>query len=148
MKNFKPILQPQPQPYPQPQSYLQFVILIVTFFISTLTMWGADLNRDSLKTRYKINDPRNPDCPCHLFQKIAEKEYAQFLIKVSSRKSTSSHHPEKDKYKRLLANSRNRDFRNVIHKKNIKNKNKRSSQHGKHKFGFFKKDKLAACMFW
>lgn len=26
---------------------------------------------------YDLNDPRNPDCPCHKAQKLAEQEYAQ-----------------------------------------------------------------------
>ncbi|MCW3072536.1 MAG: hypothetical protein JWO44_2426 [Bacteroidetes bacterium] len=26
---------------------------------------------------YALNDPRNPDCPCHKLQKQAEEEYAQ-----------------------------------------------------------------------
>jgi hypothetical protein len=25
--------------------------------------------------KYPINDPRNPDCPCHKYQKIADEEY-------------------------------------------------------------------------
>ncbi|MCW3086147.1 MAG: hypothetical protein JWP12_3513 [Bacteroidetes bacterium] len=27
--------------------------------------------------QYELNDPRNPDCPCHKAQKQAEQEYAQ-----------------------------------------------------------------------
>ena len=27
------------------------------------------------KQQYNINDPRNPDCPCHKYQKMAEEEY-------------------------------------------------------------------------
>lgn len=26
--------------------------------------------------QYDINDPRNPDCPCHKMQELAEKEFA------------------------------------------------------------------------
>lgn len=26
---------------------------------------------------YPLNDPRNPDCPCHKLQKQAEEEYAR-----------------------------------------------------------------------
>lgn len=28
-------------------------------------------------TAYDLNDPRNPDCPCHKLQKQAEEEYAR-----------------------------------------------------------------------
>lgn len=27
------------------------------------------------KSKFDINDPRNPDCPCHLYQKIADDEF-------------------------------------------------------------------------
>lgn len=30
---------------------------------------------DSLNKKFAINDPRNPDCPCHHYQKMADKEY-------------------------------------------------------------------------
>jgi hypothetical protein len=31
----------------------------------------------SQTAQYELNDPRNPDCPCHKAQKQAEQEYAQ-----------------------------------------------------------------------
>lgn len=34
---------------------------------------------DSLKTKYDINDPRNPNCPCHKYQKLADDEYKALL---------------------------------------------------------------------
>jgi len=30
-------------------------------------------------SKYDLNDPRNPDCPCHKYQKIADEEYARQL---------------------------------------------------------------------
>jgi len=38
---------------------------------------------DSLKSKYALNDPRNPNCPCHKYQKLAEEEY-QKLKKATS----------------------------------------------------------------
>jgi hypothetical protein len=35
----------------------------------------ASLPKDSTKQKYDLNDPRNPDCPCHKYQKLAEDEY-------------------------------------------------------------------------
>lgn len=32
-------------------------------------------SKDSLKTKYSINDPRNPRCPCHYYQQLAQKEF-------------------------------------------------------------------------
>jgi hypothetical protein len=34
--------------------------------------------------QYDLNDPRNPNCPCHKFQKQAEVEYKQLQMKDSS----------------------------------------------------------------
>lgn len=31
------------------------------------------------QTTYPINDPRNPNCPCHKYQKQAEEEYKKLL---------------------------------------------------------------------
>lgn len=28
---------------------------------------------------YDINDPRNPNCPCHKYQKLADEEYAKLI---------------------------------------------------------------------
>lgn len=33
--------------------------------------------RGQTKEVYELNDPRNPNCPCHQYQQQAEKEYAQ-----------------------------------------------------------------------
>jgi hypothetical protein len=41
---------------------------------------------DSTKNKVSINDPRNPDCPCHKHQKEADKEYAQLLQKNDEHK--------------------------------------------------------------
>ncbi len=31
--------------------------------------------KDSTKTKYELNDPRNPNCPCHKYQKLADEEF-------------------------------------------------------------------------
>jgi hypothetical protein len=33
--------------------------------------------KDSLKNKYPLDDPRNSKCPCHLYQKKAEREYVK-----------------------------------------------------------------------
>ena len=30
-------------------------------------------------SKYDINDPRNPNCPCHKYQKLADEEYKKML---------------------------------------------------------------------
>jgi hypothetical protein len=53
-------------------------ILLTLFFLVTVgRAFGLTLpGKDSLKPKFGVNDPRNPDCPCHKYQQLAEKEYA------------------------------------------------------------------------
>ena len=50
-----------------------FFLLLFSFLSSKA------LGEDSLKNKFDLNDPRNPDCPCHKYQQQADKEYQQFL---------------------------------------------------------------------
>lgn len=56
------------------------------FLLFTLNTIAAT---DTTKTKqqYDINDPRNPDCPCHKYQKLAEEEYA---LKYGSSKNNEA----------------------------------------------------------
>lgn len=47
---------------------------------------AATVNKDSLKSKYDLNDPRNPNCPCHKHQKLADEEYRNWL-KTRSKES-------------------------------------------------------------
>lgn len=35
--------------------------------------------RVNSQTTFDINDPRNPNCPCHKYQKLADEEYKKLL---------------------------------------------------------------------
>lgn len=57
---------------------LPVLFLLLLFFSGKANV----LPPDSLKgEEYPINDPRNPNCPCHKYQEIADKEYAALLKK-------------------------------------------------------------------
>ena len=45
------------------------------WFIFSSTLLKATAPTDSLKRNYALNDPRNSDCPCHKYQKMAEDEF-------------------------------------------------------------------------
>ncbi len=47
-------------------------------FILVIANAGT-INKDSLKSKYDLNDPRNPNCPCHKHQKLADEEYKNWL---------------------------------------------------------------------
>lgn len=48
---------------------LVFLLLVLFFSVSLKSQTSS----------YDINDPRNPHCPCHKHQKLADEEYAKLL---------------------------------------------------------------------
>lgn len=48
---------------------------IYILFFNCLCIASYAAMGDTTKTKYDINDPRNPNCPCHKYQKIADEEY-------------------------------------------------------------------------
>ncbi len=47
------------------------LILFLSFLYLTITI--------NAQTTFDINDPRNPHCPCHKYQKLADEEYAKLI---------------------------------------------------------------------
>lgn len=55
------------------------VFLFLSFLFLIYQLNAITASKDSLKSRYDINDPRNPNCPCHQYQKLADEEYKKWL---------------------------------------------------------------------
>lgn len=60
--------------------YTRNDVLLLLIFCLTLSLLGQSRSGittpgDSTKNKYDINDSRNPHCPCHQYQKLADKEY-------------------------------------------------------------------------
>lgn len=53
---------------------LLFIIVLFLFPIRGESRTSLT-DPDSTKQKYELNDPRNPDCPCHAAQKLADEEY-------------------------------------------------------------------------
>lgn len=49
---------------------------------------------DSTKKQLDINDPANPDCPCHQHQKQAEEEYRRMMGQNTNEGDSASHDVE------------------------------------------------------
>lgn len=60
-------------------SPLRFLIVVLFVIMSLRAQSRSGINTpgDSSKIKYDINDPRNPLCPCHEYQKKADEEFAQ-----------------------------------------------------------------------
>lgn len=61
-------------------------ILAFVLICFQVSFVNAKVKEDSLKSspdsyRDNINDPRNPNCPCHKYQKLADEEYRKLLGK-------------------------------------------------------------------
>jgi hypothetical protein len=58
------------------------VILFLGFFLvpTTAAASGNSIDPDTNIVKYDLNDPRNPDCPCHKAQKLAEDEYRKSQV--------------------------------------------------------------------
>lgn len=65
------------------QSDKKRLFLFLSFMFVFMFSQAESINKDSLKSKYDINDPRNPNCPCHKYQKIADEEYEKWLRQQS-----------------------------------------------------------------
>ena len=79
-------------------SVTPFLIFFQLYFKNTFS--NTRMQSDSLKTKYAINDPRNPDCPCRKYQKRADKEYRKLIAKekkklLSGKNNQKENHPER-----------------------------------------------------
>jgi hypothetical protein len=59
--------------------FLRPAICLIMLFLFHPSFASGFSPGDSLKNKYDINDPRNPDCPCHKYQQQANREYRQLL---------------------------------------------------------------------
>ncbi len=54
---------------------------VIAFTYLFLLFSCSILAQENNGTQYDINDPRNPNCPCHKYQKAADEEYQRELNK-------------------------------------------------------------------
>lgn len=72
----------------QPGFYPEKIwVLAMTIFIISLADLKAGNGSGKTGKRYSfsITDPRNPDCPCHLYQRQADQEYEQLKRQTGMR---------------------------------------------------------------
>lgn len=58
--------------------HCQILMVLVLMFLGSQCK-ASNVSGDTSKINYPINDPRNPNCPCHQYQKIADDEYNRIL---------------------------------------------------------------------
>jgi len=58
--------------------------LSLFLFLSTIKLNGITIPPDTLPEQFPITDPRNPNCPCHQHQKLADEEYNKYLASVNN----------------------------------------------------------------
>lgn len=85
-----------------------------------------NISNAQVEQNYNINDPRNPNCPCHKYQKLADDEFKNLLansdkknteaIVVSAEKKISEE-IGKNSIKTEFKNSKKNKYRHKIHRK-------------------------------
>ena len=94
-------------------SVASFVVIVFLSFLITFPLTVR--SEDSLKNKYGTDDPRNPNCPCHRYQKQAEKEFKNKNKKISFK--------EEEKLNQSLKLETN-DLINEVSKKKLTSKRK------------------------
>ena len=61
-----------------------FIYITIALFFFNKNLNALTFNNDSLKNKYELNDPRNPNCPCHKYQKLADEEFEKLLRQPNS----------------------------------------------------------------
>jgi hypothetical protein len=56
---------------------MKTILYITGFLFASYASFAT--GGDTTKVKYDINDPRNPDCPCHKYQQLADEEYQRML---------------------------------------------------------------------
>ena len=104
------------------------------WFFTLCTLWlnfsvlplKAIPPKDTTKQQFDLNDPRNPHCPCHKYQKQAEEEY-QKLMKLKSDGNTTIYKSviphRKISFIKLFFNQKKGVARNYSKRKNRKKRN-------------------------
>jgi hypothetical protein len=119
-----------------------YSLLLFRTFLFVIFMFGtkpADANgpKGSRGSQiYSTNDPRNPDCPCHKAQHLAEREYAG--MKSPQRIQSSGKRNEH------LMKIKGHPFRNP---KSVFFRSQTSAGHLRQR-GKWEKDPRGACPFW
>jgi hypothetical protein len=117
--------------------YKTKIIILTTLLLSFQPLSTFSLSADSTKI-FPLNDPRNPNCPCHKYQKLADEEYKRMLGEqqiqvannvvqtsntnvtassgtISSKNANASH-----KLKRKKISARQKKFKRLVQVKNWK----------------------------
>jgi hypothetical protein len=95
--------------------------LFILFFLISNTASAQNIQNQ----QYDINDPRNPNCPCHKLQKLADDEYQRILNDNNGNEqrpfamnTTNLNKPENNNHQQLL-NVNN--FNQIINNENESN---------------------------
>ncbi len=106
---------------------IQLLLLFFLFFTCTIYATTFQTFKDSLKNKgkYNLDDPRNPNCPCHKQQKLAEEEYRK-LIAQHKIKPAANNVADQNIVKIKIYSKRHRSSLFLFTKQSHKNKPKKN----------------------
>lgn len=88
-----------------------------------------NISNAQVEQNYSINDPRNPNCPCHQYQKLADDEFKNLAANSDKKNSEAivagtekklSVEIEKNSVKTEFKNSKKKTHRHKIHRRRKK----------------------------
>lgn len=90
-----------------------FLFLLMCFCLCFSPLLRTQTDTFAAK-KYPLNDPRNPNCPCHVYQKMAEKEYKKEQIVLNEKSEVQTEPKEGDE------NVSSKARRKIIKRKRVK----------------------------
>ena len=104
-------------------SVIPLRLITLLMFLSTIVL--SQTNNSS----YDLNDPRNPDCPCHKLQKLAEDEFKQQQLNddLDNQLALNTNFSDKVSIKDNLNKDHGNDLLSLQQGINLENKTCRSS---------------------
>jgi hypothetical protein len=117
-------------------------LLFCSLFINLSGFAGPG---DSLRKIYAPEDPRNPDCLCHNYQRTADKEFKSYLKKLErERKETDTTTVNSDVKKKNLHKIKRRSAQKHFQRRGHAQKLKQPGRRKHTLRSFFAKD-ISAC---
>jgi hypothetical protein len=113
-------------------SLYSVLFLLFSFVASGTFASSMPALTDTTKKNFPLNDPRNPDCPCHKFQKIADDEYKEMQKKENRKEEQKKGPTKKEVVKKETDHPGESGNENSEEKrKRSENINGKRQQHGK-----------------
>jgi GR25 family glycosyltransferase involved in LPS biosynthesis len=85
------------------KSKIKWRILFAGFIMLHITKCFSQISNIKTNEEYPIDDPRNPNCPCHKIQQLANQEYQLNYLNIQNKIGSNGHEIKNPNYQRHVA---------------------------------------------